>query len=554
MQPQLRWKRSKHSWIAAMVALLMMLGFLKAPVARAQDAQGAAAQRLSPAQIPNDAMVSGFVSVRELLAAPELKLMPTEVASAWMVENVGLKLEQIDSVKVVVGTPGPQGVEFGVVVNLADDFDLSQLNQQLVAGPAESVGGYQAIPLAQTPNLYAHQLDARTVMVATPGYVEKMIAAKEPTGPLATLVARLPRISPIMIAMAMEPIRAQVNQAAAQAGGQLPPPIRDLTELPNLLDGIVMAGGISRGDKYRLMMVATDEDAAVEAEKIVNNAIRFRRDLALVQATQGVRGNGPVPEATRAYFQRLADEVTVMITPRRTDNRLMIEVENTGGMATGMMMMGMFGAGVPNFQIANVKGRDQQASNNLKQLMLAMHNYHSVFNHFPEAVSRGDDGEPLLSWRVAILPFIEEQALYEQFRMDEPWDSEHNIKLLEQMPAVYSHPGANTEPGMTVYQVPVGEDLAFPADGSISLREVTDGTSNTIAIVETDVASAVPWTKPEDVKIDLEDPLAHMGKAQAGGFMVAFMDGSVQFIRDTIDQGVFRALLTRAGGEAVQRP
>ena len=543
--------QQKISWVAAMVALLMTLGLWESPAARAQDAQGAAAQRLSPAYIPNDAMAGGFVSVREVLSAPELKLMPTEVASAWLAENVGLTLEQIDSVKVVIGTPGPQGVEFGFVVNLAADFDLSQLNQQLVAGPAESVGGYQAIPLAQTPNLYAHQLDARTVLVATPGYVAEMVAAKEPTGPLATLVARLPQISPIMVAMAMEPVRTQVNQAAAQAGGQLPPPIRDLTELPNLLDGVVMAGGISNTDKFRLMMLATDEDAAVEAENIVNNAIRFGRDLALVQATQGVQGTGPVPEASRAYFQRLADEITTMITPKRTNNRLMIEIENSGGVATSGVLVGLL---LPAVQKRTGAARRMESSNNLKQIMLAMHNYHDTFNRLPEAISRDEDGEPLLSSHVAILPFVGEGRCMTNSIWTNLWDSEHNIELLDQMPPIYAHPGANTEPGTTVYQVPVGENYMFVSKGSTAFRDITDGLSNTIAVVETDAESAVPWTKPEDIEIDPKNPLQHMGDMSPGGFNVGLGDGSVHFISNTIDLGVFNALLTRNGGEVARIP
>lgn len=60
--------------------------------------------------------------------------------------------------------------------------------------------------------------------------------------------------------------------------------------------------------------------------------------------------------------------------------------------------------------------------------MIAMHNYHDTYNHFPEPASRDDDGNPLLSWRVAVLPFIEQQALYEKFRLDEPWNSEHTVR------------------------------------------------------------------------------------------------------------------------------
>ena len=81
-----------------------------------------------------------------------------------------------------------------------------------------------------------------------------------------------------------------------------------------------------------------------------------------------------------------------------------------------------------------------QSQNNLKQFALAMHNYHSTYNHLPPAASFDKNGKPMLSWRVMILPFIEQDALYKQFRLEEPWDSEHNKKLLAKMPEVFASP------------------------------------------------------------------------------------------------------------------
>ena len=88
------------------------------------------------------------------------------------------------------------------------------------------------------------------------------------------------------------------------------------------------------------------------------------------------------------------------------------------------------------------------ASNNLKQLALGIHNFHSAYRKLP-AARTDENGQPLLSWRVAILPFIEQQALYEQFHLDEPWDSEHNLKLIDQMPATFTDPSLMLPPGMT---------------------------------------------------------------------------------------------------------
>ena len=154
---------------------------------------------------------------------------------------------------------------------------------------------------------------------------------------------------------------------------------------------------------------------------------------------------------------------------------------------------------------------------------------------------------------MAILPFIEQQALYEQFHLDEPWDSEHNIKLVEQMPAVFADPSLPLPQGMTVFHACVGKGQALELDRDNSFRDILDGTANTIMVVEANGTEAVEWTKPADVDIDMDQPIDQMGHIHPGGFHVLFGDGSIRFISHSIDLDMFRALLTRDGGEVVGR-
>src|SRR6185436_18638182 len=101
--------------------------------------------------------------------------------------------------------------------------------------------------------------------------------------------------------------------------------------------------------------------------------------------------------------------------------------------------------------------RRMMASNNLKQIALAFHNYESAYGCFPPPAITDAQGKALLSWRVAILPYIEEDALYKQFRMNEAWDSPHNKKLLSKMPKIYASPtGKVAEPNATCYQIFTG--------------------------------------------------------------------------------------------------
>ena len=110
------------------------------------------------------------------------------------------------------------------------------------------------------------------------------------------------------------------------------------------------------------------------------------------------------------------------------------------------------------------KKKQLRSSNNLKQIGVALHNYHGVYKTLPPPAKTAD-GKPLLSWRVLILPFLEDDDnLYAQFKLDEPWDSPHNIKLLTKMPEVYAHPAdpEAAKKGLTYYQVFVGEPGGFP--------------------------------------------------------------------------------------------
>jgi hypothetical protein len=196
--------------------------------------------------------------------------------------------------------------------------------------------------------------------------------------------------------------------------------------------------------------------------------------------------------------------------------------------------------------------RRAQCVNNLKQIALAMHNYHSANNAFPRPVILDEKGKPLLSWRVAILPYIEQQELYKKFKLDEPWDSPHNKALLKEMPLTYTCPSrTQVVPFTTTYRVFVGNGALFEKDQDIGVADVTDGTSNTLMVAE--AKEAVPWTKPDDLLFDpAAAPSLHgAGSPHPGGFNASIADGSVRFIKTTINLNVFRAVITRAAGEVI---
>jgi prepilin-type processing-associated H-X9-DG protein len=249
------------------------------------------------------------------------------------------------------------------------------------------------------------------------------------------------------------------------------------------------------------------------------------------------------------------------------------EMSGKGGAIAGIVL-GCLGVLilVPLF-FATLKVREaaarQREASYLKQIGVAMHNHHDTMGYCPAATAyRTKDGKPGLSWRVALLPYIEQGALYNQFNLDEPWDSPNNIRLLSLMPVQYLQPGqANDGSGMTHYQVFVGPGSAFedlskkhginpfvlpgtPQRG-LTITSFTDGTSNTIMVAV--AKNPVPWTKPDDLSYDPTLPLPLLDDRH-GGVNFLMGDGSVRFERKDIPATTLRALITRNGGEIINWP
>jgi hypothetical protein len=209
------------------------------------------------------------------------------------------------------------------------------------------------------------------------------------------------------------------------------------------------------------------------------------------------------------------------------------------------------GADEPKEEDAKAEAADRQRSvNNLQQLAIAMHLYGDANGTLPPAAVYGKDGKALLSWRVLVLPYVDEEKLFKEFKLEEPWDSEHNKKLLAKIPKIFAPVRGKDKDGSgTYYQVFTGNGAAFEGKRGARITDFSDGTSNTILIVE--AAEPVPWTKPADLAFDPAKPVPKLGGLFGGDFHFALADGSAHFGKKDVDEKVLKAFITRAGGEIV---
>jgi hypothetical protein len=189
--------------------------------------------------------------------------------------------------------------------------------------------------------------------------------------------------------------------------------------------------------------------------------------------------------------------------------------------------------------------------NNLKFMALALHNFSSANGGRLPAAAKKKDGTQLLSWRVAILPYLEQFRLHAKFRLDEPWDSPHNVALLDDMPDVYASVIArDNAPHSTYYQVIKGGGALFDGDEGTVIADSIYMASPTLMVVEG--ARPVPWTKPEDVAYASDKPLPMLGGQFADGNYVNFADGSARFLSRNIAEETVRALIARGRNQPVR--
>ena len=313
----------------------------------------------------------------------------------------------------------------------------------------------------------------------------------------------------------------------------LPPELGGLTggELVDSFSSLTLAASLPPQQSLLLTIQARDARAARQLSELAASAL----DL-LAKNDEVQRRFPPIKQ------------VVPLLTPRVERDQLVLKFDDEQGNLTKVMDELV----KPAVASARAAASRAQSANNLKQLLIAMHNYHDTFKSFPPQATRKDD-KKLLSWRVHLLPYLEANELYDQFHLDEPWDSDHNKKLIEKMPRVFAGQGLTDEQvkkGLTNYLAPVGPRTVFEGAAGCRLADIVDGTSNTIAIVEASAEHAVVWTSPDDWKVDFSKPFEGL-RDKATGFLTAFCDGSVHHIAEAVDWNTVRRLLQKDDGEAV---
>jgi|GEM_PF-406827 len=349
------------------------------------------------------------------------------------------------------------------------------------------------------------------------------------------------------------------------------------------------AGAIGKVDTIRLtatfpppitidvqLNFRSDEDAVL-AEDALNNLIRKRltnleeprrQMLELLEKPKTGRPAtfDDMPEALGWFFGlaaiNQAEEMLKGSPIKRQGDRLAAKYRLPAIISPNHMAVGLLGSSLWTMAAirADPVARRKLPVENLKQIGQAFHNYEEMHEHLPVDITDPKTGKPLLSWRVAILPFIGERALYKKFKLNESWDSDHNLEWAKTLVTTFQAPNQKRMTDrqgrvLTHYMVFVGDETLFPAGKKHRFSDILDGRHTTILCVE--AKSPCIWTKPQDLpfaaKKDFPALDSFLG-VTSEGFHVLLCDESTHWFKMNVDGKTMKALIMPTDGIPFEFP
>ncbi len=527
--------------------------------------------KLDLTYVPADAVAAAIVHPQRVIQSPQFAIWPTEIISAGGKKELGFDPLEIDFALGVAGMPqmpnapqqqmqrgGPQP-RYAVLLHFTKAQDTNRVLALVVKDGQDGLINQKKARISADPTQpSATVVDDRTVILGPEQSLQWILTANTADSPLRKQMALANDSPDASIFITLEPLRPFVIPGLAMAAMRMPPQFQELVKLPNLVDSIEvrLLNFTVPGSSIELDLISKDAQSAEELQQVVTRGLENGKAAVIAQMTEQAQRQPEEREMNDAmlhYLNRMGDMVVKSLEPKQAANHVLIRNELQGGGAEVGIAVALL---LPAVQAAREAANRNVSQNNLKQIALCMLNYEDQHKNLPPRAFFDKDGKPLLSWRVMMLPDMDESNLFQQFHFDEPWDSEHNKTLIEKMPDTYKDPRFNLPPGMTMYQAVVGKGCVFEGpDKGIKLRQITDGTSKTAGVVAVSPDKAVPWTKPEDWEFDPKHPLRDLENPSAGGIIqLMFIDGHIEGVRGTINPDVLKAVFTRNGGEVVNLP
>jgi hypothetical protein len=503
-----------------------------------------------------DALFAMVAYPERVLSSPEYRLMPLEVFQAAGQEQLGLDPLTVEQV-LVFGLPNPAGevpVDFGAVFRFSKPIDrdalLSRLEKDVegidrVAGPKFYQLRGRNAPVFAIP-------DDQTILFGLEARLDRMLEKRTTTeqSPIQKALAAedLPDVYVVGDIASLRPLLGFAINAIRE---EVPAPYRAFLDLPNLIKAVEVEATLRGTGQLKLHLDTNDDAAAKRVLELLTQAKDMGRAILDQELRRADQSESLTERATAAYARRVTDELTKQYWPKQDGNRLTVQLDGQSAAVAGVMLSSAML--IPAVRTTQVAAQRMQSMNNLKQLSLAIMNYESAYRKFPQDVVDAN-GRRLWSWRVHLLPMLDQQAIYDRLKLDEPWDSEHNSQFTSIALPLFRSPASEAAPNSCSYLAVSGKGMIF-GNGlpRTTFANIRDGSSNTIMLVEVDDSAAQPWAKPGDLQVDENNPTQHLGGIWPNVFLAAMADGSVHSIANDIDTQTLWSMFTMAGGELIRQ-
>ncbi len=510
--------------------------------------------------VPEDAYASTVVYPQRILANPAIAKLIDPGMVAEVVKHAGVAPDEIEQVVAVFGPlgegerGGPPTPKTAVIARFTKSHDGAELAAKWLesAKPEQiEIAGrkcFQRAADAQHPrsptDVAICFVDDRTVVAAMPSWMPEVLGAKDATSPLiSAMAASDPAADATIIFVNNDTIKAMAKSVPPQ---MLPGPLQSFAALPDLLRAVKLAIYTTPKLGLKFMFIGNDDASAEKIAGMIRTLQQMGQGF-LPMLQRPADPNMPAEaRQSQQYAAEMAGKLVKGLVPQQSGKKVTVEINDLGSLDELVMNVVM-----PAMMAAHGAAHSAATSNNLKQIGLAMILYESERMVFPPRAIFSKDGKPLLSWRVTLLPYLDQKALYDQFHLDEAWDSPNNKPLVAKMPTIFGSPGSPQKDGQTRYLVAVGKGAMFDGEKGVTSESATDGLSNTILALEVGPDKAVTWTKPDDVDFNPQQPLAGLGKMGGATITAVFGDGHIGRLPKDIDADSFRWLILRNDGHDV---
>ena len=368
------------------------------------------------------------------------------------------------------------------------------------------------------PRVLVYPVDDKTLVFSVERFIKQLIANGDPYTPRPDL-AFVDGDQDFVVAVTLPTaLTLPLPPGFATSPDAQTPVLQSLLGLNGKLKGLGLGMGMLENGSMSLKLqgLSSDETGSKSGKMALEEALKMGQQLLAP-----LKQNTFIAEQIKPFEAGLNDSQITQAGPEFGFQAAFPVSTDQGGLLAGLL--------APAIQQARDAARRTQCANNLKQIGIGMFSHRTARQSFPDAAIKSKDGKPLLSWRVAILPYIEQKPLYDKFKLDEPWDSPTNKALIELIPPLYVCPGGELQKGMTTYRLISSGKSAYKDGKRVSDAALSamGGSAAVPLVVDAGDQHAVAWTAP-----DVFAASAEIGSHHLGGINMLFADGHVDFSSD----------------------